>query len=106
MDHLRCRNCHEDVVPLRPKATAKLINFAFWIAALVTATAFSLLLGLNVVLVPMWFGIGMAVGTSAERLAAWSCPSCKAEMIVPDDVAHELRGRKQPKHRPLVPAHV
>jgi hypothetical protein len=102
MDHLRCRSCNRDVVPVRPRSGAKILNFTFWIASLATATAFSLLLGLDVVLVPLWFAIGMSVGTSAARLRAWSCPACKSEVVVPPEMELELRRRPR-EHRRLAP---
>lgn len=104
MDHLTCRTCRKNVVPSVPRTLRKVLNVAFWIAALTTATGFSILLGLNVVLVPLWLFIGMSVGTSAALAAAWTCPECKSEMIVPAEVQREIAARRH-THRPMVPAH-
>jgi len=79
---------------------AKLSLVAFYVASLVVATIFSLLLGLNIVLVPVAIAVGCSVGVAARRASTWSCPQCKEEMTAPI-VAPETQ-----RTRPLVPATV
>jgi hypothetical protein len=62
----------------------KVVNVAFWIGSMLVATAFSLALGLNLVLAPAAIAIGMAIGTSARRLSSWTCPRCGAELVEPE----------------------
>lgn len=80
---MRCSSCKSDVVPVKPRTRWKILTVAFWIGALATSLVFSLLLGLNIVLVPLWLVNGMAVGIAARRLASYSCPVCHAEMAAP-----------------------
>lgn len=79
-----CHSCHVHVQPIPPKTRWKVATVAFWIATLIVATCFSLLLGLNLVLAPAAIVIGMAVGTSARLLSSWTCPHCGAELIEPE----------------------
>ncbi len=88
-----CKACKEQVSPRAPRTAWKIATLLFWLAALATSLVFSLLLGLNVLLVPAWLGIGMAVGVAARRAAAWSCPACSAELTPPIPDAEEDRGR-------------
>jgi hypothetical protein len=78
-----CRACKSDVSPSPPRAIGKVVTLGYWVAAMATSTVFSLLLGLNVVLVPLWLAIGMAVGVAARRASTWTCPRCKEEMAPP-----------------------
>lgn len=97
---MRCASCKSDVTPVPPRTMAKLSLVAFYVASLAVATAFSLLLGLNIVLVPVAVAIGCSVGVAARRANAWSCPVCKEEMAaVP--LAPPLAGAEG--GRPLVP---
>ena len=59
------------------------MNLALWIGALVTAVCFSIPIGLNLVLLPMWLAIGMGVGCSAARASSWTCPVCRTELAPP-----------------------
>ena len=75
-----CRSCKNDVTPVPPRTMAKLSLVGFYVASLLVATLFSLLLGLNIVLVPVAVAVGLSVGTAARRASSWSCPECKEEM--------------------------
>lgn len=79
-----CHRCRTHVTPKPPKTAFKVLNVGFWIASLIVATGFSLLLGLNLVLAPMAIIIGMSIGASARRLTSWTCPRCNAELIEPE----------------------
>lgn len=81
---------------------AKLSLVGFYVASLVVATIFSLLLGLNIVLVPVAVAVGLSVGTAARRASTWSCPQCKQEMAAPAPSTPTEEVRTSP----LVPAHV
>jgi hypothetical protein len=80
---------------------AKLSLVGFYVASLAVALMFSLLLGLNIVLVPVVVAIGCSVGVAARRASSWSCPQCKEEMAAPvaSPAAEEVGTR------PFVPAH-
>lgn len=82
---------------------AKLGLVAFYVASLVVATLFSLLLGLNIVLVPVAVAVGLSVGTAARRASTWSCPQCKEEMTGTTGVAPSAPTRPVTTDRPLVP---
>ena len=101
---MRCRSCKTDVTPVAPKTMAKIVTVGFWVAAMAISTIFSLLLGLNIVLVPVAVAIGLAVGTSARRASTWSCPQCKEEMAAPAVVPTGSSGARPSTTRPLVPA--
>lgn len=88
MTEVTCPSCGIPVEPRPPRSTWKIAVAVFWICSLLTATAFSLLLGLNVVLVPVWFAIGASVGAAAIRAGAWTCPSCHGEVAAPS-TAHD-----------------
>jgi hypothetical protein len=83
MPEIHCPACRTRVVPAAPKTAWKIACAVFWICALLTATAFSLLPGLNILLVPVWFGIGGAVGAAAERAYTWTCPRCHSPVTAP-----------------------
>jgi hypothetical protein len=91
MSEVRCPSCHIHVEPKPPKAAWKVACTLFWIGALLTATTFALLIVLNIVLVPMWLGIGAAVGVSTARARAWTCPVCHTEVSPPEE-AREAEG--------------
>lgn len=93
---MRCTACKSDVTPVPPHTMAKLSLVAFYVASLVVATGFSLLLGLNVVLVPIAVAVGTSVGAAARRASSWSCPACKEEMAAPAPAEPEAA-------KPLVP---
>jgi hypothetical protein len=96
----RCKSCKADVTPVPPRTMAKLGLVGFYVASLVVATLFSLLLGLNIVLVPVAIAVGLSVGVAARRASEWSCPQCKEEMHpAPSTEAPEVRPR------PFVHAH-
>ncbi len=80
---MRCSACKSNVTPVPPRTMAKLSLVAFYVAAMAVSTVFSLLLGLNVVLVPIAIAVGGAVGVAARRANSWSCPQCKEEMAAP-----------------------
>ncbi len=80
---MRCSSCKSDVTPVPPRTIAKLSLVAFYVASMAVSTVFSLLLGLNVVLVPVAIAVGASVGVAARRANAWSCPQCKEEMAAP-----------------------
>lgn len=92
MSEVRCPSCRIPVEPIPPKTKWKIACAVFWICAMVTSTVFSLLLGLNVILVPLWFGIGAAVGVAAERASCWTCPVCGDQVAAPEEV-REAEGR-------------
>lgn len=99
---MRCTTCRSDVTPVPPRTIAKLSLVGFYVASLLVATMFSLLLGLNIVLVPVAVAVGLSVGTAARRASTWSCPQCKEEMPAPAPSAPP----EEVRTRPLVPAHV
>lgn len=80
---MRCHTCKAAVEPVAPRTIWKIGVVGFWFAAMLTATVFSLLLGLNIVLVPLWFAIGASVGVAARRASTWTCPRCHEEMAEP-----------------------
>ena len=80
---MRCSACKSDVTPIPPRTMAKLSLVGFYVASMVVSTIFSLLLGLNIVLVPVAIAVGWSVGVAARRANAWSCPECKEEMTAP-----------------------
>lgn len=80
---MRCSSCKSNVTPVPPRTMAKLSLVGFYVAAMVVSTIFSLLLGLNVLLVPVAIAVGGAVGVAARRANSWSCPQCKEEMAAP-----------------------
>ena len=81
---MRCGSCKSDVTPVPPKTMAKVGLVAFYVMSLAVYTVFSLLLGLNIVLVPAAIVVGWSVGVAARRASCWSCPKCKEEMIAPE----------------------
>lgn len=81
---MKCPSCRAHVTPIPPGTAFKVLNVGFWICSLAVATAFSLLLGLNLVLAPTAIVVGMSVGASARRLASWTCPRCGAELFEPE----------------------
>lgn len=81
---MKCHACRTHVTPTPPRTLWKVLNVALWISTLVVATGFSLLLGLNLILLPFAIAIGMSVGTSARLMSSWTCPRCKAELIEPE----------------------
>ena len=83
---MRCSACKSDVSPTPPRTIAKLSLVAFYVASMAVSTIFSLLLGLNIVLVPVAIAVGFSVGVAARRANAWSCPKCKEEMSAPAGV--------------------
>lgn len=94
MDHVVCSHCHQDVAPSAPRSLWKLGTVFFWVVAMVTATVFSLLLGLNLVLVPLWLPIGLAVGVAARRAATATCPVCGEELS-----GREMASARLPRRR-------
>jgi hypothetical protein len=80
---MKCTSCKSDVVPRGPRTLWKVVTVALWVGALATSLMFSLLLGLNIVLVPLWLGIGMSVGVAARRMSSWTCPECGNELAAP-----------------------
>jgi hypothetical protein len=97
---MTCSSCKADVTPVPPRTTWKIMMVAFWLGALATSMMFSLLLGLNVVLVPLWLVIGMSVGIAAQRASSWSCPKCAAELAepAPEEVTPQVV-RPSPVHK-------
>jgi hypothetical protein len=102
---MRCSSCKSDVTPVPPRTVAKLSLVGFYVAAMAVSTIFSLLLGLNIVLVPVAVAIGSAVGVAARRASAWSCPTCKEEMAAPRASTAEVDVTPS-VGRPLVPQSV
>jgi hypothetical protein len=100
---MHCRSCRGDVTPVPPRTMAKLSLVAFYVMSLTVALLFSLLLGLNIVLVPVAIAIGCSVGVAARRASSWSCPQCKEEMVAPAIATTD--DARTPRSRPLVPAH-
>lgn len=92
---MRCTCCQSDVEPVPPRTIGKILLVVSYVAALAIATVFSCLLGLNLVLAPAAIVIGMAVGTAARMASAWTCPSCKEEMFVPEPLADVDVGRPE-----------
>lgn len=92
-----CPSCKDTVEPVPPKSAWKVATVLFWIAAMVTAVGFSLLLGLNVVLVPAWLLIGMSVGVAARRASEWTCPTCAYELAPAPRVVEEHEEQEQPR---------
>jgi hypothetical protein len=97
-----CHSCRCHVTPTPPRTIWKVVNVGFWIASLIVATGFSLLLGLNLILAPAAIVVGMAVGTSARRLSSWTCPHCGAELVEPEPEEEPLP--PPAAARPLAPA--
>lgn len=85
-----CASCKEEVVPSPPKGFWKVANVAFWVAMLLVGTAFGLIIGLNVLLVPVWCFMAGAVGVTADRASSWTCPECHAEMYPTPERAQEI----------------
>ena len=98
---MKCASCKSDVEPVKPRTAWKVVTVALWVCALATSLVFSLLLGLNVVLVPLWLVNGMAVGVAARRMSSSTCPVCKAEMAQPVQETVDRTDRKP--HGRLVP---
>lgn len=99
---MRCASCRSDVTPVPPRTMAKLALVGFYVSSLTVAMMFSLLLGLNIVLVPVAIAIGCSVGVAARRASSWSCPQCKEEMAAPAAVTPPT---EEVRTRPFVPAH-
>ncbi len=97
---MRCHACRTHVTPTPPKTIWKILNVAFWISTLAIAVAFSLLLGLNLILAPAAIAIGMSVGTSARLLSAWTCPRCGSELVEPEAVPTQERVSAPPIEAP------
>lgn len=87
MESVRCSTCHAVVTPVEPSSTWRVLNVIFWTFGILTGVGFGLLLGLNLVLVPLWLGAGMAIGASARRASGYTCPVCHAEVIPPVEAA-------------------
>ena len=102
---MRCNTCKSDVTPVPPRTMAKLGLVAFYVASLSVAMLFSILLGLNIVLVPVAVAIGCSVGVAARRASEWSCPQCKEFMVAPAVATEPTRPTQEPRTRPFVPAH-
>jgi hypothetical protein len=100
---MQCKSCKSDVTPVPPRTMAKL----GLVASLVVATMFSLLLGLNIVLVPVAVAVGLSVGVAARRASEWSCPQCKEEMHPAplSASAPPRRPTQEVRPRPFAPAH-
>lgn len=102
---MQCRSCKRDVTPVPPRTMAKLSLVAFYVASLAAALMFSLLLGLNIVLVPVAIAVGCSVGVAARRASEWSCPQCKEEMVAPSVATTDEARTPRARPRPMVPAH-
>ena len=102
---MRCTSCKSDVTPVPPRTMAKLGLVAFYVASLAVAMLFSLLLGLNIVLVPVAVAVGCSVGVAARRASEWSCPQCKECMAAPPVATESTRPTDEVRTRPFVPAH-
>jgi hypothetical protein len=85
-----CHSCRCHVEPTPPNGAWKVLNVAFWVASMTVAVAFSLLMGLNLVLAPVAIFIGMSIGTAARRMSSWSCPRCHEELIEPEPQAEAV----------------
>ena len=94
-----CNACRCHVTPTPPRSIWKVLSVGYWIGSLVIAVAFSLLLGLNLVLAPAAIAIGMSIGVSARKLNNWTCPRCDNELVEPDPVedALPLRSWRRPR---------
>ena len=79
-----CHACKCHVTPSKPKTMWKVLTIVFWVTTLPVALAFSLVIGLNVILAPAAIFIGMSVGTAARRLSSWTCPRCDAGLLEPE----------------------
>lgn len=79
-----CHACKCHVTPVAPKTTWKILTVALWVTTLAVAIAFSVIIGINLVLMPMAVAIGMALGVSTRRMSSWTCPRCSAELIEPE----------------------
>jgi hypothetical protein len=101
---MQCRSCKRDVTPVPPRTIAKIGLVGFYVASLAVALVFSLLLGLNIVLVPVAIAVGCSVGVAARRASEWSCPECKEEMAAPR-IASATDEVPTTRTRPFVPAH-
>ena len=81
-----CSSCKENVEPVAPRTAWKLVTIALWFTTLAVGMFFAILLGLNIVLVPVCIAIGLSVGEAAHRAASWTCPSCHAELAPPPEI--------------------
>lgn len=83
MDTAHCRHCRGRMPALAPRVGWSALNVVMWTATLVTGMAFGLLIGLDVLLVPLWLGMAGAVSYTAQRAASWRCAYCKEEIAAP-----------------------
>jgi hypothetical protein len=97
MERTVCTACRRRVEPVAPRTTWKVVTVLLWVATLIVGEFFGILLGLNIVLMPMWIGIALSVGVAARRASSWTCPECSEEITgyVPE--------REREPRRDLVP---
>jgi hypothetical protein len=99
---LVCPSCRETVEPCPPRRNRAIFETLFWLFALGTATAavaFFGLIGLAVLLLPLWLVVGMGVGAAARRASSWYCPVCRYELPPPREV---LEAKLAKPFRPAV----
>lgn len=108
MEPVACASCKQTVVPEPPSPLWMVLNVLFGIAVLFVGVVFSLLLVLNIVLLPLWM-VFMAGGISVttRRALMWRCPECHAEMFLTPAEKKRLRADRSRRHRRavLVPRH-
>ncbi|MCL2723237.1 MAG: hypothetical protein FWD69_02270 [Polyangiaceae bacterium] len=78
---MTCPSCKEEVMPIAPKTAWKIAVVLFWVGLLAISMLYGTLLGLNVVLVPVWCAMAGAVGVATDRATSWSCPACHAKLV-------------------------
>lgn len=108
MEPVACASCKQTVVPEPPSPLWMVLNVLFGIVVLLIGAVFSLILVLNIVLLPLWmvFMAG-AVAVTTRRALMWRCPECHAEMFPTPAEKKRLRAarRRGPRHHVLVPRH-
>ncbi|MBX3192033.1 MAG: hypothetical protein KF819_33895 [Labilithrix sp.] len=95
MSTVRCSCCGEIVEPRAPRTAWKLLNLFFWVGSLAVSTLFAVLLGLDVLLLPVAVAISFSIGTSARAAYGWSCPVCHDSLPAPPEAATAERPRRR-----------
>lgn len=95
-----CASCKEEMVPEPPSPFWMVVNVLFGTAVLMLGAVYSLIIILNVVLLPFWmiFMAG-AVAVTTRYAVTWRCPECHAPVALTPEQKHKLRLERRDARR-------
>lgn len=93
MEVVRCDACSCEVTPERPSLGWRAANAAAWVGAFFVGPGCSLLLPLNIVLIPVFlFGAASAISYTASRAySAPRCPLCRRDVAATTSIQASKR---------------